>query len=53
MKLVPQDGLVAAGGDFVEGKPWSENVVEDRELISGQNPQSAKGVAAAMLKRLH
>jgi putative intracellular protease/amidase len=53
MKLFPQDGLVAAGGDFVEGKPWSENVVEDRELISGQNPQSAKAVAAAMLKRLH
>jgi DNA-binding transcriptional MerR regulator len=53
MKLFPQDGLVAAGGDFVEAKPWSENVVEDRELISGQNPQSAKAVAAAMLKRLH
>jgi putative intracellular protease/amidase len=53
MKLFPQDGLVAAGSDFVEGKPWSENVVEDRELISGQNPQSAKAVAAAMLKRLN
>lgn len=53
MKLFPQDGLVAAGGAFVEGKPWSENVVEDRELISGQNPQSAKAVAVAMLKRLH
>lgn len=52
MKLFPQDGLVAAGARFVEGKPWSENVVEDRELISGQNPQSAKAVAAAMLKRL-
>jgi putative intracellular protease/amidase len=52
MKLFPQDGLVAAGGAFVEAKPWSENVVEDRELISGQNPQSAKAVAAAMLKRL-
>jgi putative intracellular protease/amidase len=53
MKLFPQDGLVAAGADFVEGKPWSENVVEDRELISGQNPQSAKAVAVAMLKKLH
>jgi putative intracellular protease/amidase len=53
MKLFPQDGLVAAGASFVEAAPWSENVVEDRELISGQNPQSAKGVAAAMLKRLH
>jgi putative intracellular protease/amidase len=27
--------------------------VEDRELISGQNPQSAKAVAAAMLKHLN
>jgi putative intracellular protease/amidase len=53
MKLFPQDGLTAAGAAFVEAKPWSENVIEDRELISGQNPQSAKAVAAAMLKRLH
>lgn len=53
MKLFPQDGLVAAGAAFVEGKPWSETVVEDRELISGQNPQSAKAVANAMLKKLH
>jgi putative intracellular protease/amidase len=52
MKLFPQDGLVAAGANFVEAKPWSENVVEDRELISGQNPQSAKAVALAMLKKL-
>ncbi len=52
MKLFPQDGLVAAGANYVEGQPWSENVVEDRELISGQNPQSAKAVAQAMLKRL-
>jgi putative intracellular protease/amidase len=53
MKLFPQDGLVAAGADYSEAKPWSENVVEDRELISGQNPQSAKAVAIAMLKRLN
>lgn len=53
MKLFPQDGLSAAGASFVEGKPWSENVVEDREVISGQNPQSAKAVAVAMLKKLH
>lgn len=53
MKLFPQDGLLAAGGAFDEAKPWAENVVEDRELISGQNPQSAKAVANAMLKKLH
>lgn len=53
MKLFPQDGLVAAGANFIDAKAWSENVVEDRELISGQNPQSAKAVAVAMLKKLH
>lgn len=52
MKLFPQDALVAAGGKFIEAKPWSENVIEDRELISGQNPQSAKAVAVAMLKKI-
>jgi putative intracellular protease/amidase len=52
MKLFPQDGLVAAGADFMAAKAWSENVIEDRELISGQNPQSAKAVAVAMLKKI-
>jgi len=52
MKLFPQDGLVAAGANFIDAKAWSEHVVEDRELISGQNPQSAKAVAVAMLKKL-
>lgn len=52
-KLDLKDGLVAAGANFVEAKPWSENVMEDRELISCQNPQSAKAVALAMLKKLH
>lgn len=52
MKLFPQDGLTAAGANFVEAKPWSENVVQDRELISGQNPQSARAVALAMLKKM-
>ncbi|MFC7300049.1 type 1 glutamine amidotransferase domain-containing protein [Herminiimonas aquatilis] len=51
MKLFPQDGLTSAGAKFSEAKAWSENVVEDRELISGQNPQSAKAVATAMLKK--
>lgn len=52
MKLFPQDALVAAGANYVEGKPWSVTVVEDRELVSGQNPQSAKAVALAMLNKL-
>lgn len=31
---------------------WSEHVIEFREVISGQNPQSAKAVAVAMLAKL-
>jgi putative intracellular protease/amidase len=53
MKLFPQDGLTAAGASFVEAKPWSENVVEDHEVISGQNPQSAKAVALAMIAKIN
>jgi len=53
MKLFPQDGLTAAGADFSAGKAWSVNLVEDRELITGQNPQSAKAVAEAVIKKLH
>lgn len=52
MKLFPQDALVASGARFVAGKAWSNHVIEDRELISGQNPQSAVGVATAMAARL-
>ena len=32
--------------------PWTANVVVDRELITGQNPASAVGVAQELLKRL-
>lgn len=52
MKLYPQDGLEAAGAKFVGGKAWAPNVIEDRELITGQNPQSALAVAQAMGRRL-
>ena len=33
--------LIELGGQFVYGKPWSENVVVDGRVITGQNPQSA------------
>jgi hypothetical protein len=52
MKLFPQVGLVAAVAAFAEGKAWSATVVEIRELISGQNPQSAMTAVFSPTSRL-
>jgi len=42
-----------AGGDYrSNAAPWTPYVVQDRELITGQNPASAKQAGAALLQRL-
>ncbi|WP_338512002.1 type 1 glutamine amidotransferase domain-containing protein [Pseudomonas trivialis] len=53
MKYMPQDALEAAGGDYQSNLvPWRPNMVMDRELITGQNPESTRAVAEELLKRL-
>jgi putative intracellular protease/amidase len=53
MKLLPQDGLAAAGADYrSNARPWTSHVVQDRELVTGQNPASAADVGKVLLKRL-
>lgn len=53
MKFYPQAALQQAGGAYSSNTvPFTSNVVIDRELITGQNPASAVGVANEMLKRL-
>ncbi|MDR0181932.1 type 1 glutamine amidotransferase domain-containing protein [Lysobacter arvi] len=53
MKFYPQDALQQAGVQYRSNvTPWTPNVVVDRELITGQNPASALGVAQELLKRL-
>lgn len=53
MKFYPQTALQQAGGAYSSNTvPFTSNVVTDRELITGQNPASAVGVANEMLKRL-
>ena len=53
MKFYPQSALEKAGVQYVSNTAaWAANVVVDRELITGQNPASAIGVAQEMLKRL-
>lgn len=53
MMFYPQTGLELAGAKFKESNNlWEVNVVVDRELITGQNPASAKKVAEEVLKKL-
>jgi putative intracellular protease/amidase len=53
MKLYPQNALQAAGGAYSSGQqPWTAHVVVDRELITGQNPASAREVGTLLLARL-
>lgn len=53
MKFYPQTALQQAGMVYRSNTaPWSANVVVDRELITGQNPASAVGVAKELLSRL-
>lgn len=53
LKFTPQEALTGAGAEYQAApEKWQSHVVEDRELITGQNPASASAVGAALLKRL-
>jgi len=44
--------LREAGAEYSHRDPWISHVVVDRNLVTGQNPQSADAVAEAMLELL-
>ena len=44
--------LTENGGIYSKGSDWGVHVVEDGNLITGQNPASAKGVAEKLLNKL-
>lgn len=52
MKFYPEDALRAAGAKLQIAPAKKSKVVQDRELITGQNPFSDKELAAAFLKAL-
>ncbi|WP_343699378.1 type 1 glutamine amidotransferase domain-containing protein [Caulobacter sp.] len=47
-----EDMLKANGGLYEKGPDWAPYVVEDGDLVTGQNPASSDAVAHALLKRL-
>src|ERR1700691_464007 len=48
----PDFALSAAGGDVSVVEPWSSYVLQDRELISGQNPFSDQALLKLLLPAL-
>ena len=54
-KLMPfllESRLKQLGAYFNAAEPWEENVIVDANLITGQNPASAKKLAKTVLKKL-
>lgn len=54
-KVVPfllEDGLIRHGAKFEKSGLWQVHVTVDNRVVTGQNPQSAKGVGEAMLTEL-
>lgn len=52
LRFTPETALSQAGAVFSKGQDWTSYVVEDRELITGQNPASSEAVANAIVKKL-
>lgn len=44
-----EDKLIERGAIFEKSAPWQKHITIDGRLITGQNPQSAKGVGEAIL----
>lgn len=47
-----ENEFIALGADYQKGPDWVPFVVEDGNLITGQNPASSEDVAKALLKKL-
>jgi len=52
MPFALETELIKAGANFIGKENWTNNVVIDGRLITGQNPASAHGVGTAIAKHL-
>lgn len=47
-----EESLTRKAGAYTKKGPWTENIVQQDRLITGQNPASAAGVGRAMVERI-
>ena len=52
VRFYPDDALRAAGANVLVAQPWTAHVVRDRELITGQQPNSDSEFAAELVKAI-
>jgi len=52
MPFLLQDKLTALGGQFIAGGLWADHVEVDGLLVTGQNPQSSRSTALAIIRLL-
>jgi putative intracellular protease/amidase len=52
MLFYPEAAMKTAGGEIQVAEPWGSNVVQDRELITGQNPFSDNTLAEKLLSAI-
>lgn len=53
MPFLLEDVLKSKGANFAKAdEPWGEKVIVDGQIITGQNPASAKGVGLAIAKAI-
>lgn len=52
MLFYPEEAMKTAGGTVIVAKPWSSQVVQDRELITGQNPFSDDALSEKLLSAI-
>jgi putative intracellular protease/amidase len=52
MLFYPEAAMKMAGGEVKVAQPWSSQVVQDRELITGQNPFSDDALAERLLSAI-
>lgn len=47
-----EESLARKAARYSKVQPWSEFVIEDERVITGQNPTSASAVGTALVKQL-
>ncbi len=52
VKFFPEDALTQAGGKVMTGPKWQSYVIHDRELVTGQNPNSDQEFGKIFLEML-
>ncbi len=53
MPFLLESRLRELGAEFVPAGDWQDNVVVDGKLVTGQNPQSSRSAAEAVIEVLH